>query len=107
MTNLTTKFAGIATLALAALPALALATAAHAAPAVRVSDIDLASASGRATFEQRAEAATSRFCRDQMRPGSRIANLESCRAAVQAELAEKVQVAKQAQSHSRSLHAAR
>ncbi len=69
MTNFTARIAGVATLALAVLPVAALSTA-HAAtyvPAkVQVADIDLATASGQATFEQRVDRAARQFCSREM-----------------------------------------
>jgi UrcA family protein len=70
MTTFTARFAGFATLALAALPVVALSTSAHAADAspqyahesVQVSDLNMASASGKAAFAQRVDAAARHFC---------------------------------------------
>ncbi|HEY0436040.1 MAG TPA: UrcA family protein [Phenylobacterium sp.] len=90
MTNFAARIAGVATLALAALPAAALTTVAHAAthvPAsVRIADLDLASADGRAAFSQRVDTAARKFC-------SNEASLDlkaGCAAGVRAELNEKV-----------------
>lgn len=89
MTNFTARIAGVATLALAAVPALALTTVAHAAThvpaAVRIADLNLASPDGRATFDQRVGAAARKFC-------SSEASLDlkaGCAAGVRAELNEK------------------
>lgn len=63
MFKFSSTFAGVATLALAAVPVLALSTAAHAAPAVvKVSDIDLNSAQGAQILEQRINAAARKVC---------------------------------------------
>lgn len=86
MNDFTNRIAGLATLALAILPAAALATGAHAATAVRIGDLNLASASGKATFEQRAAHAAARFCADER---SLSVNL-ACRTAVRTELHEKL-----------------
>ena len=90
MTNITARLAGIATLALAVLPAAALTTAAHSAPyvqsKVRVADLNLASAAGQAAFHQRTDAAARRFCSDV----TSLNTLTACRAAVRAEVNEKV-----------------
>lgn len=93
MTNYTARIAGIATLALAILPAAALSTAAHArnasvpygAQSVRISDLDLASASGKASLARRADAAARHFCRDER---SLYANA-ACQAGVRAEVVDK------------------
>lgn len=61
----TTSIAAAASLALATLPALALATGAHAAPAaVKVADLNLASASGQKAFAQRVDKVAVQMCRD-------------------------------------------
>ena len=65
MSNLTAKIAGAATLALAVLPAAALTPAAHAAPApvrVRIADLDLGSAAGRAALDHRVRRAGEAMC---------------------------------------------
>lgn len=56
--------AGVATLALATVPALALATSAHAAGpvVVKVSDIDTSSAQGAQILDQRVTVAARKFC---------------------------------------------
>jgi UrcA family protein len=87
MTNFAAKIAGVATLALAALPALALTTAAHAAPApiaIQVSDLNFASQDGQATFAARVHKAESQMCRDS------IASYDSCARAVRQEANEKL-----------------
>ena len=89
MTNFTARIAGVATLALAALPAFALSTVAHAQThvpaAVRIADLDLASADGRATFDQRIDAAARRFCSSE----SSLSLKAGCAAGVRAEVTEK------------------
>ena len=60
--KITSRVAGIATLALAVLPMAALTTAAHAAEHVRTGDLNMASASGRAAFEQRVDHAAKQLC---------------------------------------------
>jgi len=63
MFKLSNTIAGVATLALATVPALALTTAAHAAPAVvKVSDIDVNSAQGAQILEQRIRVAARDVC---------------------------------------------
>lgn len=98
MTNFASRIAGVATLALAALPLAAIATTAAARPvAVQVSDIDLNSAQGLAAFDKRAERAARDFCRDARRPASPLARAATCRAAVLTELREKLPAAQMAQ----------
>ncbi|WP_374657717.1 UrcA family protein [Phenylobacterium sp.] len=63
MFKLSNTIAGLATLALATVPAFALTTAAHAAPAVvKVSDIDVTSAQGAQVLEQRIKVAARKVC---------------------------------------------
>lgn len=92
MTNFTARIAGVATLALGALPALALTTAAHAAshaPAVvRVADLNLATTYGRAEFSQRIDAAAHKFCANE----TALDLKAGCEAAVRSEVNEKVQI---------------
>ncbi|HVI34310.1 UrcA family protein [Phenylobacterium sp.] len=97
MTNFASRIAGVATLALAALPLAAIATTADARPvSVQVSDIDLNSAHGLAAFEQRAKHAAREFCRDSRGPESPLVRA-NCRSAVMSELHEKLPAAQLAQ----------
>lgn len=81
------RLSTLATLAVAALPAVALATAAHASPVkVKVSDLDLMSAPGVTAYQQRAADAGRKFCIDQRN----VAAYAACRAGVQVELDEKL-----------------
>lgn len=92
MKNYTARIASVATLALALLPAVALSTA-HAAnsavpyvaQSVQVSDLNLASASGKAMLAQRTDAAARHFCRDERNLKAKSA----CQAGVRAEVSEK------------------
>jgi UrcA family protein len=89
MTNFTAKLAGVATLALAALPAIALSSAAHAAPApvaIKIADLDLSSRAGLGVFHRRAREAGAQMCRDERALAAR----ESCEHAVVAEAREKL-----------------
>ena len=90
MTTFTARLAGIATLALAVLPAAALTTVAHSAPyvasKVQISDLNLASADGQAALQQRTDAAARRFC-DGV---TSLNTISACRAGVRAEVNEKV-----------------
>jgi len=64
MATLMSRIAGFATLALAAAPVAALVTPAHAAghERVYVSDLNLATAAGKATFDKRVDHAVRHFC---------------------------------------------
>ncbi len=86
--NLTNRIAGFATLALAVLPALALTTAAHAETSVRIADLNMASASGQAAFNQRVDHAAQSFCADRKVMTDRAA----CESGVRAEVAQKLSV---------------
>jgi len=82
--------AGVATLALAIIPVAALGTAAHAAPiTIRAADIDTLSPEGAQAFHQRAEKAARKFCRTATVGTPSLRDKANCKAAVQAEIAEK------------------
>src|SRR6185437_13765967 len=87
MKNFTARIAGLATLALAALPVAALTTAAHAQGAehVHIADLNLATAAGKATFESRVDAAARNFCHDERNLDLKAA----CQAGVRTEANEK------------------
>ena len=90
MFKLSNTFSGVATLALAFVPALALAGAVQAAP-MSVSVGDLSSAAGVATFEQRIDKLASNMCDAQAQDvGARMVKLDGCREAVRAEAIEKL-----------------
>jgi len=84
------RVAGIATLALAALPVAALTTtAAHAAPTpahVRIGDLDLGTRAGLTAFDQRVEKAGQAMCGGQRE----LAVRNACRDAVRTEAREKL-----------------
>ena len=103
MTNFATRISGVAMLALAALPIAALPAQALAATTVKVSDINLLSPQGVATFDQRADRAARNFCGAVYSLNARA----DCRAAVKAELAEKVAVVRAAQLERSTTFAAR
>ena len=84
-TTLTARISSFALLALGALPVLALATPGQAAT-LKVSDLDLHSAQGKAVYEQRAEAVARRFCANAQGLQAR----EQCKVGVKVELAEKL-----------------
>lgn len=63
--NVTARIASVATLALALVPAVALSTNAYAAApytTVQVADLNMASADGKAVYEQRLDTAARHFC---------------------------------------------
>jgi UrcA family protein len=83
--------AGFATLALATVPVLALATAAHAAPVtVQVADIDITTPEGARAFEARVDRAAAKFCR-QSTEAMRLSERQACLEGVKLELAEKME----------------
>jgi UrcA family protein len=89
MTNFAAKIAGLATLALAAVPVAALSTAAHATPAavkVAIADLDLSSKSGMSAFDQRVARAGRLLCRDERT----LSAQDSCALAVRMEAREKL-----------------
>lgn len=87
MSNFTAKIAGLATLALAALPALALSTNAYAAPvSVRVADLDLGSSAGMRTFDLRVQRAGAQLCGAE----HGLTAQSHCQGAVRAEAEEKL-----------------
>jgi UrcA family protein len=89
MSTFAARYAGVATLALAVLPIAALTSGAHAAThmpaAVRVADLNLSSASDRATFQQRAQAAARKFCSTE----TTLDLKAGCEAGVRTEINEK------------------
>ena len=85
MFKLTNTITGLASLALAALPILALTSSAHAAP-MTVKVGDLSASAGVAAFEQRLDRAGDKICADlKMGAGPRAVNTAACHAAVRAE----------------------
>ena len=87
MKTIAARIAGIATLALAALPVAALSTHAQAATArVHVADLNLASIDGVATFHQRVAAVANQICGDEKSLGQQVA----CKAGVRSEGQEKL-----------------
>ncbi|WP_296595734.1 UrcA family protein [Phenylobacterium sp.] len=94
MSNLTTRIASAAMLALAALPIASLPASALAAPAsVKIADINLLTPEGMATFTKRADYAARDFCREERS----LSAVASCRAGVKEELSEKVTAVRSAQ----------
>ncbi|HEX4711881.1 UrcA family protein [Phenylobacterium sp.] len=96
LNKLTARIASIATLALAALPAAALTTAAYAQPhhtSVQVADLNLATAAGRTAYQQRLDIAARRFCSNETTLNAQAACRAGVRAEVNAKLAANVQFA--------------
>jgi UrcA family protein len=94
MTNIANRIAGLATLALAALPVAALTTAAHAEPnvPVYVADLNMHSEAGVAVYHQRVNTAARQICSDQKALGLNGA----CKASVRAEAHDKLAQAQRA-----------
>ena len=86
MTNFASRISGVAMLALAALPIVALTTAAHAQTVVKVADINLLSPQGVAQYNLRADAAGRKFCL----PERSVAGRAACVAGVKVELNEQL-----------------
>ena len=95
MKNYTARIASLATLALAALPAVALTTAARAQSAphtsVQVADLNLGTDLGRTAYAKRADAAARRFCSNETTLDIQAA----CQTAVRAEIDAKITTARQ------------
>ncbi|WP_340646119.1 UrcA family protein [Phenylobacterium sp.] len=90
MFKLTQTVSGIASLALAAIPMLALTTAAHAAPmSLKVGD--LSTAAGVAAFEQSLDRLATSVCAAQTpATGTRLVKMQGCIEAVRAEAMDKL-----------------
>jgi UrcA family protein len=88
-------------LTLAAVPlAAGAASVAQAAPAtIRIADLDLTSAAGKAVFQHRAEAAAQKVCADTMGVSRRA----RCEAAVKEEARDKLAAVQQARIQRASL----
>ncbi|OXE36835.1 MAG: hypothetical protein CGW95_05170 [Phenylobacterium zucineum] len=82
----------VASLAMAALPTLALTSAAHASPyVIKVGDLNLSDAKGQAMLQQRINTTATNLCSDLGAPiGTRIENRAACEVAVRAEAMEKL-----------------
>lgn len=100
--SMISRLSNAAMLAMAVLPMVALASAADAA-SVKVSDINAMSAQGVATFEQRVDAASNKYCADQRG----LTALKVCRDGVKVELTEKFDALRTAQAQSSKSFAAR
>lgn len=98
MSKITSTIAGVATLFLAAIPALALTGAAHAAPAhhvVKISDLNLASLAGQRVLTQRSERVAADFCKATGVERLSLSTVQSCKVAIRAEVAEKAAAVRQ------------
>ncbi len=95
MTTLIARIAGFATLALAAAPVVALVTPAHAAGQERVyvSDLNLNTAAGKATYEQRVDHAARHFCSTEHSFSQRAACQTAVRQEADAKAASNMQFA--------------
>ena len=96
LSKLTARIASMATLALAALPAASLTTAAYAQPphaSVQVADLNLASASGRAVYAQRLDTAARHFCSRESTLNLQAACQAGVRDEVNAKVAANIQFA--------------
>ncbi|MDB5417163.1 MAG: hypothetical protein JWP50_582 [Phenylobacterium sp.] len=89
MSNFVTRIAGVATLALAILPVVALASNAHGAPRpvkVAVADLDTGSKAGMAAFDKRVQLASRKICSDERT----LAGQQNCALGVRLEAREKL-----------------
>jgi UrcA family protein len=88
MSRFITRLATVASLVLAVAPVASIASSAHAqgAERVRVADLNMASASGKAAFAQRVDHAARHFCAGEHNLTMRSA----CQSAVRSEANEKI-----------------
>ena len=96
MNRFVSRTANVATWALAAMPIVALAFAAHAQE-VRVQYGDLSQPAQAAAFSQRLDAAASTICASYVRPIDGISRLAACKDAVRAEGLAKLDAAQRMQ----------
>ncbi|HEX2560382.1 UrcA family protein [Phenylobacterium sp.] len=106
MTNYVNKIAGIAAIALAALPLVAIAGVAEAA-SVKIGDIDPSTVEGQLEFQSRVKDAANDYCRANALTGSRLASHRTCVAAVHDEMNEKLVKVQQAKAEKAQAYAAR
>lgn len=93
MTKFSTALAGVATIALAAVPILALATGAQAAPvAVKVSDINVDSARDAHILEHRVAKAAADYCSAASAGRITLAAHHACLQGARAEIQDKLTV---------------
>ena len=104
MSKITNSIASVATLFLAAIPTLALTTAAYAAPAhhaVQISDLNLASPAGQRLLAQRTATVAAEFCKATGVERMNLSSVASCKAGVRTEIFEKAATVRQSQFASR------
>ena len=93
MTKFSATLAGVATIALAAVPILALASGAQAAPAaMKVSDIDVGSARNAHALEQRVAKAAADYCSAASVGRITLAAHQACLQGARAEIQDKLAV---------------
>lgn len=93
MTKFSASLAGVATIALAAVPILALASGAQAAPvAVKVSDIDVGSARHAHILEHRVSKAAADYCSAASFGRTTLAAHQACLKGARAEIQDKLAV---------------
>ena len=93
MTKFSATLAGVATIALAAVPILPLATGAQAAPvALKVSDIDVGSARDTHTLEHRVAKAAADYCGSASVGRITLAAHHACLKGARAEIQDKLAV---------------
>ena len=93
MTKFSATLAGVATIALAAVPILALASGAQAAPvAVKVSDIDVGSARHAHALEHRVSKAAAEYCSAATVGRITLAAHQACLKGARAEIQDKLAV---------------
>ena len=91
MSKTVASLSGIATFALAILPALAIVSGAHAESlSIKVSDLNLNSPAGQKVLEQRISVAARKYCADSVTTGTRLSSPAACRSAVRAEITAKL-----------------
>ena len=104
VSKITNSIASVATLFLAAIPTLALTTAAYAAPAhhaVQISDLNLASPAGQRLLAQRTATVAAEFCKATGVERMNLSSVASCKAGVRTEIFEKAAAVRQSQFASR------
>jgi UrcA family protein len=86
LSNFTARVAGLAAVALIALPVATLGTAAHARVSVQLAGLDLTTDAGKAALAHRVNTAADQTCGGEKAPSV----LKACKAAVTAEVGEKL-----------------
>lgn len=91
MSKSVSSLSGIATLALAVLPALAIVGGAHAESlSIKVSDLNLNTPAGQKVLEQRINVAARQYCAESVTTGTRLGSPAACRTAVRNEILAKL-----------------